>query len=215
MSTIAPTQPATAPTQPATLPGAATPPPVSPELYRLSVEQYKRMGDAGILTDDDRVELVQGLLYRKPMKKGPHSIACRETSTALTRIVPIEGYFVTREDPVEIPGRADMPEPDISVVRGRSRDYTNQPGAGDVALIVEVADKGRLAFDRGEELGSYADGGIPVYWIVNLVDRQVEVYTGPGPGGYQLREDFKPGQIIPVVIDGRQLGHVAIDDILP
>ena len=70
---------------------ASTPPPVSPELYRFSVEQYKRMGDAGILTDDDRVELVEGLLYRKPMKKGPHSIACRETTTALTRIVPAEG----------------------------------------------------------------------------------------------------------------------------
>ena len=84
-----------------------------------------------------------------------------------------------------------MPEPDISVVRGRSRDYINQPGAGDVALIVEVADKGRLAFDRGEKLGSYAGGGIPVYWIINLVDRQVEVYTDPGPGGYQSREDLQ------------------------
>jgi Uma2 family endonuclease len=212
MSTIAPTQPATAP---ATLPGASTLPAASTELYRFTVDQYKRMGDAGILTDDDRVELVEGLLYRKPMKKGPHSIACRETTTALTRIVPAEGYFVTREDPVEIPGRAGLPEPDISVVRGRSRDYTNQPRAGDVALIVEVADKGRLAFDRGEKLESYAGGGILVYWIINLVDRQVEVYTGPGPGGYQSREDFQPGQLVPVVIDGRLLGHVAVDDLLP
>jgi Uma2 family endonuclease len=212
MSTIAPSQPVTAPS---VLPGASPAPPACPELYRFTVDQYKRMGDAGILTDDDRVELVEGLLYRKPMKKGPHSIACRETSSALTRIVPAEGYFVTREDPVDIPGRAGMPEPDISVVRGRSRDYTDQPGAGDVPLLVEVADKGLLAFDRGEKLGSYAGGGIPVYWIVNLVERQVEVYTDPGPGGYASREDFKPGQQIPVIIDGHLLGHVAVDDILP
>ncbi len=212
MSTIAASQPATAP---AVLPGVSTPPPACPELYRLTVNQYKRMGDAGILTEDDGVELVEGLLYRKPMKKGPHSIACRETSAALTRLVPAEAYFVTREDPVEIPGRAGMPEPDISVVRGRSRDYTNQPRAGDVPLIVEVADKGRLAFDQGDKLGTYAGGGIAVYWIVNLVERQVEVYTDPGPAGYASREVFKPGQQVPVVIDGRLLGHVAVDDLLP
>jgi Uma2 family endonuclease len=212
MSTIAPTQPSTAPAMP---PGGPHPAPSGPELYRFTVDQYKRMGDAGILTEDDRVELVEGLLYRKPMKKGPHSIACREKSTALSRVIPADGYLVTREDPVDIPGRAGMPEPDISVVRGRSRDYVNQPGPGDVALIVEVADQGRLAYDRGEKLGSYAGGDIPVYWIVNLVDRQVEVYTDPGPGGYQSRTDYRPGDRVPVVIDGRQVGEVAVDDLLP
>ena len=158
MSTIAPTQPATAP---AILPGTHRPSPSAPDLYRFTVDQYKRMGAAGILTEDDRVELVEGLLYRKPMKKGPHSISRRETTSALTRVVPAEVYFVTREDPVNIPGRSGMPEPDISVVRGRSRDYVEQPKAGDVPMVVEVADKGRLAYDRGEKLGSYAEGGIP------------------------------------------------------
>ena len=212
MSTIASTQLSMAPTAPL---GVSNPPPSSPELYRLTTDQYKRMGEAGILTDDDRVELVEGLLYRKPMKKGPHSIACRETTSALTRVIPTEGYFVTREDPVDIPGRSGMPEPDISIVRGRSRDYTDQPKAGDVPLVVEVADKGRLAFDRGDKSGAYAGGGIPVYWIVNLVDRQVEVYTDPSPAGYQSRADFHPGERVPVVIDGQQVGEVAVDDILP
>jgi Uma2 family endonuclease len=106
-----------------------------PELYRLTVDQYEKLGRAGILSKNDRVELVEGLLYRKPMKKGPHSIASRETAAALSRLVPAEAYFVTREDPVRIPGRAGMPEPDISVVRGRSRDYVEQPNAGDVPLI--------------------------------------------------------------------------------
>ena len=99
MSTITSTQ---STTSPAMLPGASTPPPASPELYRFSVAQYEQMGDAGILTEDDRVELVEGLIYRKPMKKGPHSIACRETAAALTRVIPAAAYFVTREDPVSI-----------------------------------------------------------------------------------------------------------------
>ena len=212
MSTIAPTQPATAP---ASLPGTSPSVSSAPDLYRFTVDQYNRMGAGGILTEDDRVELVEGLLYRKPMKKGPHSISRRETTSALTRVVPAEVYFVTREDPVNIPGRSGMPEPDISVVRGRSRDYVEQPKAGDVPMVVEVADKGHLAYDQGEKLGSYAEGGIPVYWIVNLVDRRVEVYTDPSPAGYRSRVDFQPGERVPVVIDGQAVGEVAVDDMLP
>ena len=184
------------------------------ELYRLTVDQYEQMGRAGIFSEDDRVELVEGLLYRKPMKKGPHSIASRETAAALSRLVRSEAYFVTREDPVRIPGRSGMPEPDISVVRGRSRDYIEQPDAGDVPLIVEVSDK-TLAFDRTDKLGSYAGGGIPVYWIVNLVDRQVEVYSNPAPIGYHSSQVFTPGQEVPVVIDGFEVGRIPVSDILP
>jgi Uma2 family endonuclease len=61
----------------------------------------------------------------------------------------------------------------------------------------------------------YGPAGIPVYWIVNVVDRQVEVYTVPGPAGYASRVDFRPGQIIPFAIGGQQLGEIAVDDLLP
>jgi Uma2 family endonuclease len=212
MSTITSTQATISPTLSQ---GASSPTPASPELYRLTVDQYERMGDAGILTEDDRVELVEGLIYRKPMKKGPHSIACRETAAGLTRIVPAATHFVTREDPVSIPGWDSMPEPDISVVRGRSRDYTDQPKASDVSMVVEVANKARLAYDQGEKQRAYAIGGIPVYWIVNLVDRQVEVYSGPAQGTYPAPTIYKAGQQVPVVIDGQQLQTIAVDDILP
>ena len=185
-----------------------------PELYRFRIDQYEQMGRAGILSEEDRVELVEGVLYRKPMKKGPHSIAARETATVLVRVIPAESYFVTREDPVRIPGRAGMPEPDVSVVRGRSRDYVEQPDAGDVALVVEVAEKS-LLFDQTDKLSSYAGGGIPVYWIVNLIDRQVEVYSSPAPEGYRSRQVYTPGQDIPIVIDGATMGQVAVADILP
>ncbi len=61
----------------------------------------------------------------------------------------------------------------------------------------------------------YGRSGIPVYWIVNLVDRQVEVYTDPGSAGYASRKDFPSGQLVPVVIHGRQGSQIAVDDILP
>jgi hypothetical protein len=69
--------------------------------------------------------------------------------------------------------------------------------------------------DWGKKLSSYAAGGIPVYWIINLSERQVEVYSGPGPKAYRERVDYGPGQLAPVVIAGQQLGQVAVDHILP
>jgi Uma2 family endonuclease len=200
----------------ASFPAAQSPPRAddSPELYRFCLAQYEQMGRLGILTEDDRVELVEGVLYRKPTKKGPHSIAARETAGGLAHLVPAESYFVAREDPVRLPGRSGMPEPDISVVRGRSRDYAEQPAGCDVALVVEVAEKS-LTFDRTEKLIAYASGGIPVYWTVNLVDRQVELYSNPGPDGYRTREVFASGANVPVVLDGSMLGQIAVVDILP
>jgi Uma2 family endonuclease len=86
--------------------------------------------------------------------------------------------------------------------------------ADDVALFVEIAESS-LTTDRSEMGGIYAASGIPYYWIVNLVDHQIEVYTGPGPAGYQSRQDLKPGQDVPVVVDGVEVGRIPVADLLP
>jgi Uma2 family endonuclease len=83
-----------------------------------------------------------------------------------------------------------------------------------VGLLIEVS-LGTLARDQNEKLPAYARGRIPVYWIINLVDRRIEVYTQPRQGAYQSRVDFHPGEAVPVVIDGQRLGEVAVDAILP
>ena len=107
-----------------------------------------------------------------------------------------------------------MPEPDVVVVRGNWRDYANRyPEPADVAMVVEVASSS-LHEDRMMAV-IHGAGGVPTYWIINLVDRQVEVYSDPFQGGYRSRVEFKPGQAIPVVIDGRQVGTIAVDDVLP
>ncbi len=180
------------------------------------------MIEAGILTEDHKVELVGGVLFLKMPKKGPHSIASRETFKVLDGLMP-SGYFVTREDPVRIPD-FDEPEPDLSIVRGQSRDYSIQPDASRVALVVEVSDA-TLAFDRGEKLLAYAVGGIPAYWIINLSggtppgSGQLEAYTEPSgpvdPIGYRRCAVFKPADEIELNIDGQILGRIAISDLLP
>ena len=145
--------------------------------YRLSVDQYEAMVRADIVSDD-RLELIEGLLVRKMTKKPDHSASSEGTWRAIHATLP-EGWHVRIEKPVRIPARDSMPEPDVSVARGSFHDYvTIDPGPDDVALVVEVA-RSSVAADRALAR-TYGGGGIPVYWIVNVVDRQLEIYRESG-----------------------------------
>jgi Uma2 family endonuclease len=109
----------------------------------------------------------------------------------------------------------DEPEPDVAAVRGSRHDYGDRiPGPEDIGLLIEVSDS-TLPYDRGEKGMAYARGRIPVYWIINLIDRQVEVYSRPSARGYRSRRVYKPGQEIPVVIAGAEVGRIAVAAILP
>ncbi|MBI4601156.1 MAG: Uma2 family endonuclease [Planctomycetes bacterium] len=110
------------------------------------------------------------------------------------------------------------PEPDLAVVRGPASRYArSHPGPEDVAFLVEVADT-TLVRDRGFKGRIYARARVPIYWIVNLVDRQIEVYTGPsGPAeepGFSSRRDYSLGEAVPVVLEGREIGRIAVKDLL-
>jgi len=194
-------------------PSQLTSPPApwaSPDVYRMRVDEYERM--AGVL-DDPRVELIDGYLVKKMGKKPPHIWAVESLLPALTSLLP-PGCFCRKEDPVRIPD-FDEPEPDIAVVRGPREAYRGRiPESKDLALVVEAAET-TIERDRGPKLSAYASGRIPVYWIVNLVDGQVELYSDPVSGGYRSVKIFKPGQEVPVVIDGVQVGAIAVAGILP
>ena len=91
--------------------------------------------------------------------------------------------------------------------------FADLPAPADVALIAEVSvsslDKDRALADI------YAKAGIPIYWLVNVDDGQVEVYSNPGPSGYQTHEVLAPGHVLSVVIDGAEVGEIPVSDILP
>ena len=192
-----------------TITSTPSPPLASPEVYRFTVDEYERMAE---VLDGCRVELIDGYLVRKMPKKPPHIWAVMCIVEAMPSLLP-PGWTWRKEDPVRIPA-FDEPEPDVAVLRGSAKDFRNRiPDASDVALLVEVAET-TLARDRGQKLAAYARSAVAVYWIVNLVDRQVEVYTGPGPDGYASRVDFIAGQHVPVVIDGVEVGRIAVSDML-
>src|SRR5689334_16396495 len=173
MSTIAPTQPTRPQADPAWVPSS---------LYRLTMDQYEAMVDAGIFTGRERVHLINGYLVEKMTHKPPHAIADELCGEALRAVLPA-GWSLRSGKPVRIPGLASEPEPDRCVVRGGIRDYAGRhPGPLDVALIIEVA-KSSLDEDRAMA-GISGRAGIPSYWIINVIDGQVEVYSNPGPSGY-------------------------------
>ncbi len=191
---------------------AVPPEPVLP----LTVQQYHAMIQSGALQSGDPIELLEGWLVKKMIKNPPHSACTAKTRRRLDDVIP-DGWSVDVQDPVTT---ADSePEPDVAVIRGLRENYVQQhPGPEDVGLLVEVAEAS-LERDRGWKKRLYAAAQIPVYWIVNLVDRQVEVFTGPsGPGGrpdYETCQVFLPGDQVPVVLDGKEAGRIAVDQLLP
>jgi Uma2 family endonuclease len=195
-------------------PLTAAPSQLVPELYRLTVDQYELMVQTGVLTENDRVELINGLLRTKTSKNTNHILATKKGLRALQGIIG-KGWHAAKEDPVRIPDRHGEPEPDVSIVRGTPEDYARRiPEPGDVALVVEVSDS-TLEYDREEKLPIYAAAGIPIYWIINLIDRQVEVYSIPTVDGYQVRQAFVIGHEVPVVIDNAEVGRIPVADLLP
>ncbi len=184
--------------------------------YRLSLAQYRAMADHEILTTDDRIELLEGWLVAKMTKYPRHEISKGLTQDLLTAVKPA-GWFIAVEGPTDT---ADSePEPDLMIVRGTRRDYPEgAPRADNVALVVEVAESS-LRRDRSRKKRLYAQAGYPIYWIINLIDNLIEVYTNPtGPidkPDYLQRQDFGPDNMIPVVIEGQEIGRIAVRDLLP
>ena len=154
------------------------PPPVP--VRRFSVDEYHRLIRDGYFDDRERIELLEGWIVPKMTKNPAHDVAIDLGQEVLRGVVP-GGWRVRGQSAVTT--KDSEPEPDLAVVRGQVRDYRDRhPGPGDMALVVEVADSS-LSRDRGLKLRIYAKAGVPVYWIVNLVDGLVEVYTEPDEGG--------------------------------
>jgi Uma2 family endonuclease len=180
----------------------------------MTVEQYEAVVESGAFKARDRFHLINGYLVAKMTQNPPHVVADELCGAELLRIIPPSWHLLSAK-PIRLPGSDSEPEPDRCVVRGKIRDYEGRhPGPEDIAMVVEIADSS-LPEDRKMAALVYGPSGVPVYWIVNVVDRQVEVFTEPGPQGYRSRVDFPEGQAVPVIIDTQELGRIAVDDILP
>jgi hypothetical protein len=185
-------------------------------LLRLTVEQYHNMARQGILENGRPVELLEGLLVCKMTVSPAHHRTTRRLQDVLRKLVPA-GYFV--ESPASVTLAASEPEPDAIVVRAADDDFADRhPGPRDVALVIEVSDSS-LRRDQGFKKMIYAKSAISVYWIINLIDQRIEVYSNPSDledePDFGDRLDFTEADEMPLVIDGREVARIPVRDILP
>ena len=179
----------------------------------ITVDEYERMIEDGTIGEDDPIELIEGRLVAKMTKKPDHMSSSGRARRAIESVLP-SGWHARVEGPVRIPSRDSEPEPDLAVVRGEIDDYEDRhPDPADVALVVEIA-KSSLAEDR-KLAETYGGGGIPTYWIVNLVHRQLEVYTRPANGTDSSLTILKKNELVDLIIDGQAVAQIAVADLLP
>lgn len=188
----------------------------SEPIWRFTVEQYHQMIHLGILDEDDPVELLAGWIVPKMPKNPPHRAATKLTRNILEVITP-NGWYVDTQEPITL--EDSEPEPDLVIVRGDTRDYLDRhPGVQDLALVVEISEA-TLERDRTSKKYLYARAGIPVYWILNLREEKLEVYTEPVTVGetitYQKRQDYGPLDKVYVIIEGSIVGRLTVQGLLP
>lgn len=184
--------------------------------YRLTVRQFETMIDAGIFRDEDSVELLGGLLIKQMTKDDPHDFAVMELAERLRDLLKPD--WTVREEKSVVLGRFWRPEPDIAAARGpRDRYRSRAPRAIDLALLAEVSHS-TYATDRGPKWRKYAECKVAVYWIVNIPERRIEVYSSPTGRGraaqYRERKDYGPDDEVPVIVDGREVGRIKVSEIV-
>ena len=175
---------------------------------RFTVHDYHRMGEAGILHEDDRVELIEGDLVEMAAIGTRHFSCVNGLTRLLVRGVGDEA-IVSVQNPVRLDEHTE-PQPDLTVIR--PRDYREAlPVPEDVMLLIEVSDT-TLRYDRGVKLPLYARSGIREVWIVDLVGEIIERYTDPSGDGYQNVAQTRRGQRLePITIPDLALD---VDDVL-
>ena len=180
------------------------------ETYRFSVEEYNKLGEAGIFHEDDRVELLDGeIIIMAPIGKH-HIKSVRRLIRVLSRVYS-DLCYVDCQSPVVLDGFSE-PQPDILLVALNIDETDEKPTPAETLLAIEVADS-TLRYDAGPKLRAYARAGICEYWIVNLAENAVDVYRQPA--GESYAEHFRRervDQLAPAAFPDRP---IAVADILP
>ena len=158
--------------------------------YRFTVDEFARMGEAGIFTEDDRVELIDGeILEMTPIGPLHAWIVNRLNRLLITRLAG--KAYVSIQNPIRLGGHTE-PQPDLVVARGSDAYADRHPEPDDILLVIEVADSS-LRYDRLEKIPRYGRAGVPETWLVDIEAGAVTVYTEPGPNGYARQQVRRRG----------------------
>jgi Uma2 family endonuclease len=177
---------------------------------QFTVAEYYKMAEAGILTEDDRVELIRGEIVEMSPIGSRHAGCVMRLITLLTEEVR-RAAIVNAQNPVRLDDYSE-PQPDIMLLAPREDFYSqSHPTPSDVLLVIEVADTS-IGYDRRDKLPLYAEFGIGDVWLVNLNNEVVEVYGDPAAGKYQSVAEARRGETI--ALPGFEGTHFSVDDML-
>ncbi|MFM9963781.1 MAG: Uma2 family endonuclease [Planctomycetaceae bacterium] len=184
-------------------------------LRRFSVAEYRRWTQAGRFAEDDNFELLEGWIVENMPKNPPHDSRVTWAQSLLQRELPA-GWHCCNQCSLETSD--SVPKPDLAIVRGGILDYADRHPTGvDTALVIEVADTS-LGSDR-EKRRLYARAGIREYWIINLVDSQIEVFRGPLGSGreadYSSEQSFSRSESLTLSIPGEPSREILVTALVP
>ncbi|MGQ0550298.1 MAG: Uma2 family endonuclease [Armatimonadota bacterium] len=158
---------------------------------RFTVDEYYRMADAGIFSEDDRVELIEGEIVEMVPTGSQHAGYVGKLNRILSSRVG-ESAFVWVQNPVRLSEHSE-PLPDLALLRPRADFYTSaHPGPDDILLLVEVAETS-AEYDRGVKVSLYSRYGAREFWLIDLRQEAVEVYRAPAPEGYREIQTVRRG----------------------
>lgn len=184
-------------------------------LYRFAVPKYLELSSTGFFGHELRTELIHGYIFVKPSPcSPPHDWVLQTFLHDTFRLLP-SGWRCRIKSSIVM--TESVPEPGAFILRGGDRSFQDRfPTPEDVGLLVEIADTS-LEFERRFKYTLYASEGVPCYWIINLIDNQIEVYTEPSREAevFQSQAIYLPGKEVPVVLDGQEIARIPVDDLLP
>src|SRR3989441_4128896 len=155
-----------------------------------TVDQYQRLGEQGVLGEDDRVELIAGRVVEMTPIGDRHAACVRRVNRLFARTL-FDLAMTDVQNPIVL-GEHDAPQPDLVLLKLRADGYPTHPRAADVPLVVEIADSS-VADDRDVKLPLYARASIPEVWLVDLPADRIEVYRAPTAGTYTDTGSAAPG----------------------
>ncbi|NBC48762.1 MAG: Uma2 family endonuclease [Gammaproteobacteria bacterium] len=163
-------------------------------VFRLGVDAYHQMINAGIFDEDDRVELIEGELRAMPPSKPNHAGKNKRLNRLLTRGAGNDA-LVAVQDPLTL--RPDSePEPDLMLLRPREDFYENaNPTPADTLLVIEICDTS-LRYDQEIKIPLYAAHGVPEVWLLDLKQQRLEIYREPGADGYRVMLRPDPTEMV-------------------
>ena len=164
-------------------------------LYRLTSGSSSGCSTNGTIADEERIELIEGLLVSKPRRSRASIVVGNKGLRILWRMIP-PGWHVAKGVPIVLSDWS-RPEPDLALIRGVVDDYDEREATADeTAMVVEIAEA-NLPADMADMTRVYAAAGIPVCWIINLLEGQVEVFADPRRDGYQSHQVLARGRTCP------------------